>query len=452
MAYGEFKGQWIKWLSSKRFDKDNYCFKDSRVQEGRSPFEADIGRVVFSQPFRRLAGKTQVHPFANVDYIHNRLTHSTEVGYVSSELGKKVATFILKSKGDLQSENQINEIGWICQAAGLMHDIGNPPYGHAGEDAIRAWASHSQNQNVIEELCGKSVLNDLMYFDGNAQAFRMAVNPNPRETCYYKLTVAVLGALVKYPFATNSEEGRQKKKSAAFSSEEVIFKSLWKELGLKSGQRHPLSYITEAADDICYRISDFEDAVIMGIMDEDEVKQLLLDGMSFDCCQKLKGASLQRIKAKAIGELINEFAAVFEQNYEDIVSGNFKSDLRSAIDSKWSGVLERIKIRYDSIFSERRKVIAEIGAYGQFERILGKILQFLAAIKVERGPVIYRKREPVDYRDLPFMCQRLVTLAWGGESYYVGNMSKGTDWWAHAVIDFVVGMTDSYFHKLTAEI
>lgn len=448
MAYGEFKDLWNKWLSSKRFDKDdaesdNYGFSDSRVQEGRSPFEADIGRVVFSQPFRRLAGKTQVHPFADVDYIHNRLTHSTEVGYVASELGKKVATFILKSKGDLQSETQINEIGWICQAAGLMHDIGNPPYGHAGEDAIRAWASQSQNKKLIAELCGKPVLNDLMYFDGNAQAFRMAVNPKPRETCYYKLTVAVLGALVKYPFATNSEEGRQKKKSAAFSSEEAIFKSLWDQLGLKSGQRHPLSYVTEAADDICYRISDFEDAVIMGIMDENEVKQLLMDGMSFDCCQKLKGASLQRIKAKAIGDLINEFAAVFERRYDDIVAGNFQGDLRSAIDSKWSGVLAQIKIRYDSIFSERRKVITEIGAYGQFERIFGKYLQFLTSIKA--------KRDPVDYRDLPFICQRLVTLAWGGESYYVSNMSEGSDWWAHAVLDFVVGMTDSYLYKLAAE-
>lgn len=444
MAYGTFKDRWVNWLSSCRIESDGagVCLKDSHAQEGRSPFEADIGRIIFSQPFRRLAGKTQVHPFASIDYIHNRLTHSTEVGYVGSELGKKIATFILKTKGDLQSESQIAEIGWICQAAGLMHDIGNPPYGHAGEDAIRAWASHSQNKGQLETLLGDRVLNDLMCFDGNAQAFRMAVNPNPRETCYYKLTVAVLGAMVKYPYATDSKGAQEKKKCAAFSSEKEIFNKIWKSLGLKSGQRHPLSYITEAADDICYRISDFEDAVIMGIMDEGEVKKLLLDGMSFECQKKLEGASLQRIKAKAIGELINEFAIVFERNYESIVSGRFQGDLRSAIDNKWSGVLERIKNQYDSIFSERRKVIAEIGSYGQFERILGKYLQFLSSIK----------NKPTSYKKLPFLCQRLVTLAWGGEPYYACHMNEDIGWWAHAVIDFVVGMTDNYLHKVAAEI
>lgn len=446
MAYGAFKDKWIKWISSKRFDKDeqsdNFCLSDSRVQEGRNPFEADVGRIVFSQPFRRLAGKTQVHPFAGVDYIHNRLTHSIEVGYVSSELGKKVATFILKTKGDLRSEKQIDEIGWICQAAGLMHDIGNPPYGHAGEDAIRAWATNHQER--IRSLCKNPILNDLMYFDGNAQAFRMAVNPKPRETCYYKLTIAVLGAMVKYPYTTDSKEGKEKKKSAAFSSEKKIFEYLWKELGLKRGQRHPLSYVTEAADDICYRISDFEDAVIMGILDENVVKQLLLDGMPFECRQKLNGASLQRIKAKAIGELIKEFEIVFERNYEKIVSGQFKGDLRSAIDNKWSGVLERIKMLYDSIFSERKKVITEIGSYGQFDRILGKYLQFLSSIK-DNGT-------SVNYKDLPFLCQRLVTLSWGGESYYERNKDQGIGWWTHAVTDFVVGMTDSYLHMLAAEL
>lgn len=257
MAYGAYKDKWKAWLSTRRFDKEGpkgrFSLKKANEQDCRSPLDADIGRIVFSQPFRRLAGKTQVHPFSSVDYVHNRLTHSIEVGYVSYELGKRVATFILKERGDLQSDSQITEIGLICQAAGLMHDIGNPPYGHAGEDAIRAWASQSEIQKTIKNLCGEKILDDFLYFDGNAQAFRMAINLMPRETCYFKLTLPVLGAMIKYPWTTNSKAGKGKKKSAAFSSEEAMFRCLMKAFGLKEGQRHPLSFITEAADDICIR-------------------------------------------------------------------------------------------------------------------------------------------------------------------------------------------------------
>ena len=152
MEYGKYRSLWSNLLSSKRFSESNgeIILTGSRAEEGRSPVEADIGRIVFSQPFRRLAGKTQVHPFATIDYIHNRLTHSIEVGHVSRALGRKIATFIFKNRGDLSSQHEIDEIGWICEAAGFMHDIGNPPYGHAGEDAIRAWAA--QKEKDIKKL------------------------------------------------------------------------------------------------------------------------------------------------------------------------------------------------------------------------------------------------------------------------------------------------------------
>lgn len=446
MAYGEYRKKWGKWLSTKRIDRDlsnsKIITKDSREQECRSPIESDIGRIIFSQPFRRLAGKTQVHPFSAVDYVHNRLTHSMEVGYVSYELGKRLASFMLKIKGDLWEDSQINEVGLICQAAGLMHDIGNPPYGHAGEDAIRAWASQKQNQSRIRRLCGEPVLDDLMHFDGNAQAFRMASNPEPRETGYFKLSLSVLGAMVKYPFGTNSKMGKTTNKSAAFSSEKEIFDCLMAELDLKESQRHPLSYITEAADDICYRISDFEDAVLMGIMDEESVRNLFLEGMSFECRQKLKGASLQRVKAKSIGGLIDAFASAFECRYEDIVTGRMEGGLKSAIDERWGGVLARIKQQYESIFSERKKVVAEIGSYGQMECVLGQFLGFLSVI---------RENRKVPYAQLPFIFQRLVTLAWGGSDYYEHNNHRDASWWMHAVLDFVVGMTDGYLHKLSLE-
>lgn len=446
MRYGCFRDTWKILLSPKRFTegKDGIVLRDSNPLEGRSPFEVDIGRAVFSQPFRRLAGKTQVHPFASVDYIHNRLTHSIEVGHVSRALGRLAAMFLLKDKGDIVSDKVVEEIGWICQAAGLMHDIGNPPYGHAGEDAIRAWAA--QNRQELEVLCGRNVADDFKCFDGNAQAFRMACRPRLRESCYFRLTSASLGSMIKYPYLTGSVNG--KKKSAAFSSEKEYFFMLCNELCLKDGTRHPLSYITEAADDICYRINDFEDAVLMGLMNEKEVRELLLDGMPFMQQDKLNSekASLSRIRALTIGALINEFANVFKDNYDLIMTGRFKSDLKSQIGNKWGGVLARIKERYDLIFSERRKVVSEIGSFGQMACVLDKYFLLLKEMKEKR-----RKRCNCKFQDLTFLSQRLITLAWGGENYYGSNLDKDVGWWGHAVLDFVVGMTDEYLHRTAME-
>lgn len=445
MKYGCYREKWIALLSSKRFvdDESKICLKEPAPQEYRSPFEADIGRAIFSQPFRRLAGKTQVHPFASIDYIHNRLTHSIEAGHVSRALGRSIAMFIMKDRGDIVDDDAVRAIGWICQATGLMHDIGNPPYGHAGEDAIRAWAA--QNEVVLKETCGEKVADDFKYFDGNAQAFRMASRPGLRETCYFRLTAAVLGAMVKYPYYTGSSNGK-KGKSAAFSCEEEIFDVLWKELGLGKEERHPLSYITEAADDICYRINDFEDAVLMGLLDEDWVKEMLMDGMSFDlqCKLKKENASLPRVRAVTIGALIVEFANVFKTHYDKIMRGEFEKDLKSRIGDKWGGVLARIKEKYDLIFSERKKVVSEIGAFGQIASVLDKYMSLLK--EMARRSDGSRK-----FESLSFLSQRLITLAWGGNCYYERNANRPMDWWGHAVLDFVVGMTDEYLHKCATE-
>lgn len=445
MKYGQYREEWRRLLSSKRFvdDESKICLKEPAPQEGRSPFEADIGRAIFSQPFRRLAGKTQVHPFASVDYIHNRLTHSIEAGHVSRALGRSVAMFIMKDRGDLADTDAVCKIGWICHAAGLMHDIGNPPYGHAGEDAIRAWAV--KNEDALKAICGNKTVDDFKYFDGNAQAFRMASRTGLRETCYFRLTSAVLGAMVKYPYYTGSKKGKMGK-SAAFSSEKEVFDVLWKELGLRREKRHPLSYITEAADDICYRINDFEDAVLMGLLDECEVKEMLMEGMPFPLQCKLRGenASLSRVRAVTIGALIEEFANVFKANYGKIMEGSFEKDLKSRIGDKWGGVLARIKEKYDCIFSERKKVVSEVGAFGQIGSVLDKYMSLLNEMPNQGGGI--RK-----YDSLSFLSQRLITLAWGGREYYEKNVVQPMDWWGHAVLDFVVGMTDEYLHKCASE-
>lgn len=449
MKYGIYKDDWGRLMSCKRFELEvtTGLFKlvTPKSEDGRSEFEKDIGRVVFSQPYRRLAGKTQVHPFATVDFIHNRLTHSNEVAYASRSLGRMAARYIQDVRGDLPEGRTIEEIGWICQAAGSMHDMGNPPYGHAGESAIKAWAA--RNSDELADVCGKSLLNDYLLFDGNAQAFRMACRPDMRETCYYKFTAASLGAMIKYPWETRHAKSVDGEKSTAFSTEEPFLKELWHEFGVNDEYRHPLSYLTEAADDICYRINDFEDAVIMGLMDSCEVKDLLLGGMNNDDYARYKDGTFSRVKAASIGMLIVEFSKVFQYEYETIMDGKLKGDLRSRIDDRWGGVLERIKKKYDVIFSERKKVTSEIGAYGQIASILDKYLGLLSELRGKER----RSEERPEFRKLSFLSQRLVTLAWGGETYYNAHRKDNMSWWGHAVMDYVVGMTDDYLHTVSGE-
>lgn len=449
MNYAGYVEKWQGLMSRKRFAEGNVSspvqLAEQTRYDGRSPFERDFGRIVFSQPFRRLAGKTQVHPFATVDYIHNRLTHTMEVAYISRSLGRLASKFMLSVRGDLTQEKQMEEIGWICQAAGFMHDIGNPPYGHAGESAIRAWASN--NQNELCDACGEFVYSDFSNFDGNAQAFRMACRPDMRESCYYQLTAATLGAMIKYPWSSQSEDGSKKKKSTAFSTEEIYLKELWKELGLDDKQRHPLSYLTEAADDICYRINDFEDAVIMGLFDGEHVRKMLLEGMTFEERQKHLDDNFATVRSASIGFLIKEFSGVFQREYDSIMRGAFKGSLQEHIDDRWGGVLNRIKKEYNIIFSERKKVISEIGSYGQIARVLDKYLEFLKEIKANRS----QDQMLPDFDGLSFLAQRLVTLAWGGRDYYDKHRPKAMDWWGHAVLDFVVGMTDDYLHRVAME-
>lgn len=253
MSKGKYAEQWKLLLSDRRVimpktPDGEITLCSPKMKDKRTPFEADYERVVFSYSLRRLAGKTQVHPFADIDYIHNRLTHSIEVSSVSYTLALGVGKF-LNEKQDVQKKD-IESICWITQAAGLSHDIGNPPYGHSGESAIQQWAAKNKNS-----MGNQPYFNDFYKFDGNAQTFRLMSRDDLRESTFFRFTIASLGAVVKYPFS--SDEAIEKPKFAAFSSEKRLFGKVWDELGLvRDGKRirHPLSYLSEAADDICYRI------------------------------------------------------------------------------------------------------------------------------------------------------------------------------------------------------
>lgn len=437
---GAYRDRWDRLLSEKRVR----LATDGSVEltgphrpDTRSPYEVDYERVVFASPFRRLARKTQVHPFSEVDHVHNRLTHSIEVSSVGYTLAREVGAF-LAARGDLPPE-RTGHVCWTVQAAGLAHDIGNPPYGHSGEAAIQAWA-----EKLSAELGDDPVWHDFRFFDGNAQTFRMMSRPDLRDTSYFRLTAATLGALVKYPrLASEFPDGYSgSRKMAAFTSEEAIFRAVWSELGLVRADgtfmRHPLSYLSEAADDICYRIADFEDAVLMGLLPYEEVAAIFLKVLPQDQQAINRGQPIQRLRALAIHYLIRAFGAQFKARYDEIMDGSFAGDLRGCLAGPEAEALDDIQERYEVLFSNHRKVIAEIGSYSQFNFILTHYLRFLQKVTKERCPA---------FDELPTIVRHLVQLAWD-RAYYEAHQHEPLAWWAHAVLDFVVGMTDDYINTL----
>lgn len=266
--------EWEKLLSTKRFKIENdiiseYIPANKTENPTRSDYHQDHDRIVFSRSFRRLGRKTQVHPYANNDHTHNRLIHSVEVGAVGRSLGIKVGES-LKNKNLLPNDITPLDIGTIVQTACLAHDIGNPPFGHAGEESLREWFRKEENQQYFSSI-SKIQLSDLKTYEGNAHALRiLCTNEMYRNEGGMRLSCASLGALLKYPWTSDIAESNGK--FNIYQSEIKYFQTVAEELGLneiiknKKWARHPLSYLMEAADDICYSVIDLEDAVEMGII------------------------------------------------------------------------------------------------------------------------------------------------------------------------------------------
>ena len=269
--------EWRKLLSSTRLGSESVS---QLRRPDRTEFESDIDRIVFSSSFRRLGRKTQVHPLAANDHVHTRLTHSLEVSRVGSALGKALANQLRRSHDkyahSLPAEITPDDIGNIVQAACLAHDLGNPPFGHAGEEAIIHW--FDQNRDALPNVMQEDFRHDVNSLEGNAQGFRIITQlENHLFTGGLRLTYATLGAFQKYPWTSRKRE----KKFGAYISEEPILDRVFAELGLERRGvhgwcRHPLAHLVEAADDICYAIIDIEDAVELGIIKFPEAAEVLL--------------------------------------------------------------------------------------------------------------------------------------------------------------------------------
>ena len=257
-----FQEQWRKLLLPLRYGGSGVDFK--KLDPARSPFLKDRDRIIYSSSFRRLARKTQVHPLVRNDHIHTRLSHSLEVSSVGRSLGA-MAGYFLRRRGELPDYAAPEFPGQILEAACLAHDIGNPPFGHAGEFAIRDWFGDPANHTYVNAL-EETQQSDFRCFDGNAQGFRVVnVVENNRDQGGFRLTYPTLASMVKYPWDSWQSRARGGKcKFNYYQAEAAIFEDVFRALGLKTRRgdfaRHPLSLLAEAADDTCYRIVDMEDA------------------------------------------------------------------------------------------------------------------------------------------------------------------------------------------------
>ena len=272
--------EWKKLLSPHRVGSS----RPGEISQARSPFQRDFDRIVFSSSFRRLQDKTQVFPLAKTDYVRTRLTHSLEASSVARSLGSAVGVHLCREfdMGDAQP----SDVGAAVAAAALAHDIGNPPLGHAGEEAIRHWFTHSPVGKAMRDVMNDDEAADLEFYEGNAQGFRVLTRLEmPDQAGGMQLTCATLAAFAKYPCASRvmvRPTGVAGKKFNFFRAEEQLFREMAEHTGLvQTGpwawQRHPLAYLVEAADDIAYRIVDFEDGQRLGLVSYQELEQLFLE-------------------------------------------------------------------------------------------------------------------------------------------------------------------------------
>lgn len=432
---------WTKLLSTKRLGKPK---KDEGAQgDPRTDFTRDWDRLVFSSAFRRLQDKTQVFPLAKSDYVRTRLTHSLEVASVGRSLGMQAADLILVKEPDLEKTISAHDIGTVVSTACLAHDIGNPPFGHAGESAIQEW--FSSNMETLDGL-NKQELQDLLKFEGNAQGFRsLATLQFFPQRGGMQLTCAMLGTFTKYPRASEVDDvqatGISGKKFGFMRSEADLFQELADEIGLvaKPGKclawhRHPLSFLVEAADDICYHIMDVEDGFKAGVVSYEELLVLYKPWLTQNQIRKAETYdNLQRraeyFRALAVGEMVREAIDVFQVNYDGLMQGQFDDELSAkfarAVEFKAFKDLAKAKVYC-------ARPVVEVEACG-FEVIGGLLAAFVNAAQVKQ-----RKTGTGAVR-----ARTLLSLLPRGSE-------KGlTDYEQLLVVtDFVSGMTDSYAVEL----
>lgn len=422
--------RWLKLLSPERLGAA--AEHVAGHSPDRSRFQQDYDRIVFTSALRRLKDKTQVFPLAQSDYVRTRLTHSLEASCVGRSLGSMVGRAIVDRHG-LAPEVHPSDFGAVVAAACLAHDIGNPPFGHAGEDAMRAWfASHSAYLAGLDP----DQRADLLNYEGNAQGFRILTHlQNPTNPGGLQLTCAVLATFAKYPRRSHLVEplaGKSARKFGYFQAEAGLFDEVANTVGLiprSEGAwfRHPLTFLVEAADDTCYLVVDIEDGVQQGCVSPELAEELLLDlAGGIDAASRLKHLEdpkrrIEYLRARAIGRLVDEAARIFLENEAAILDGSFDHALFDV--SPVGETLQTVrKVAEEQIYNARQ--VMEVMAAG-YEVISGLLDGYVAGAC---GPQTARNRVWANL--LPEDFARTA-----GDSNYLRLLQ---------VADMIAGMTDSY--------
>lgn len=429
---------WKQLLSAKRWGYEERVPNDQF--DARSEFQRDYDRLIFSSPFRRLQNKTQVFPLPGAVFVHNRLTHSLEVASVGRSLGRLFYNLMKKENPNIDEEvPYLQEVGNIISSACLSHDLGNPAFGHSGEAAISSFFIEGMGMKY-RELVTDSQWADLTHFEGNSNALRILTHAfNGKDSKGFALTYSTLASIVKYPCAAIDGHVKgvlHRKKYGFFEPERESFEKIAKELGILKDPknpngylRHPLVYLVEAADDICYNIIDLEDAHHLKILSYEEVEELLLplcggenlrarlDGLGD------KASRVELLRAKAINTLINGCAEAFVKHQEEILAGKFEKSLVDALDVEIVAQMKVIsKISVVKIYNAPTVVQIEIAGY----RVMNSLLEEFVPAYLKQNKTIFDKK--------------LVAMI--PEQF----QTKKEDAYSkiRAVLDFVSGMTDVY--------
>ena len=428
--------EWKQLISNKRFGQEH---KHAERHDDRSEFKRDYDRLIFSSAFRRLQNKTQVFPLPGSIFVHNRLTHSLEVASVGMSIGNDISRRVIQKRPELK-ETLVEEIGTIVSAACLAHDLGNPPFGHSGEKAIQTFFSEGPGQK-IKSMVSSEFWDDITHFEGNANAFRILTHRfKGRRQGGFVMTYSMLASIVKYPFASSLAGNHGK--FGFFASEAESYRKIADELGIfcKSAPgeplkyaRHPLVYMVEAADDICYEIMDIEDSHKLKILSFAETEHLLLSFFDEEIQQKIRQRIIDEeltdenekvvyMRASVIGKLENECVAAFLAHEEEILAGTFKGSLIDHISERQKKAYKECeKISYSKIYQSKPVLDIELSGY--------KIMATLMEVFVEAAVNPSR-----------FNSKQLLRRV--SSQYDIEN--ENLEERIMAVIDYISGMTDIY--------
>ena len=453
-----FKFKTYFWL---RFMILNSIFTSKRTGNhgtttaSRTDFQRDFDRIIFSSAFRRLQNKTQVFPLPGSVFVHNRLTHSLEVSSVGRSLGSLAGEFILD-----EFQNELNDasilfyqynLSNVIAAACLCHDVGNPAFGHSGEDAIASY--FEKNENDLKLKFSPKQWADLINFEGNANAIRVLTHKQQgKDEGGTQLTHTTLASIAKYPCeAIAKTKGiLHRKKFGFFQNEKETFQNIAKSVNMISEseepvifKRHPFVWLVEAADDICYNIIDMEDAHRLGIVSTSDIEMLFFELIKSEnqdterVKKKLTSLSnanerISYLRAKVINALINKAVEIYKQNFSQILKGNLETALLDSYKNENPALKEIERFSVEKIYGHRSVVEIENAGYNVMYELLNHFIP----------PVIKEKsmRKSYDKKALQLMPAQF-------------HYDESSDYQkVLGVLDFVSGMTDNFATDLYRKI